>query len=96
MNEIKIDRSFVSKMADSNDDMTIVRSTISLGQTLGLKVVAEGVENERDFELLKQLSCDSVQGHYICEARPAAEIESWLTSTPWLEPSQGAVSAAKS
>jgi diguanylate cyclase len=96
VNEIKIDRSFVSQMADSNDDMTIVRSTISLGQTLGLKVVAEGVENERDFELLKQLSCDSVQGHYICEARPAAEIESWLTSTPWLEPSQGAVSAAKS
>ena len=96
VNEIKIDRSFVSQMADSNDDMTIVRSTISLGQTLGLKVVAEGVENERDFELLKQLCCDSVQGHYICEARPAPDIESWLTSSTWIQPSQGAEPAATS
>lgn len=83
VDEIKVDRSFVIDMAEDTDDMTIVKSTIELGHTLGLKVVAEGVERSTHFELLKQMGCDAAQGHYICQAKPARDIEEWLRTTPW-------------
>jgi diguanylate cyclase (GGDEF)-like protein/PAS domain S-box-containing protein len=68
--EIKIDKSFVMDMATNWDGAAIVRSTIDLGHNLGLKVVAEGVEDERTAVLLREYGCDFIQGFHI--GRPAA------------------------
>ncbi|HEX3629066.1 MAG TPA: EAL domain-containing protein [Candidatus Dormibacteraeota bacterium] len=68
--EIKIDRSFVQDMATNWDGAAIVRSTIDLGHNLGLKVVAEGVENEATARMLREYGCDYIQGFHI--SRPAA------------------------
>jgi EAL domain-containing protein (putative c-di-GMP-specific phosphodiesterase class I) len=68
--EIKIDKSFVIDMARNEDDAFIARSVIDLGHNLGLKVVAEGVENEATWNLLRQMGCDVAQGYYV--SRPLA------------------------
>jgi diguanylate cyclase len=63
--ELKIDRSFVQHLADEGDDLAIVRSTIDLGHNLGLRVVAEGVEDARSLALLVRLKCDLAQGFHL-------------------------------
>jgi diguanylate cyclase (GGDEF)-like protein/PAS domain S-box-containing protein len=68
--EIKIDKSFVIDMATNRDGAAIVRSTIDLGHSLGLTVVAEGVEDEPTAALLREYGCDFLQGFHI--SRPAA------------------------
>jgi diguanylate cyclase (GGDEF)-like protein/PAS domain S-box-containing protein len=62
--ELKIDKSFIMNMNHNEDDAVIVRSTIDLGQNLGLHVIAEGVENEETRQALLQLNCKSAQGFY--------------------------------
>ena len=64
ISEIKIDRSFVMNMMKKQEDLVIVRSTIDLGHNLGVKVVAEGVENRETMDLLVELGCDEAQGYY--------------------------------
>ena len=81
--ELKIDRSFVMDMLHSNDDAVIVKSTIDLGQNLGIRVVAEGVENIQTLQQLYRLRCDSVQGFYIARALPAAELIAFLGRSKW-------------
>lgn len=66
--KIKIDRSFVRKMHDSQHAFAVVRAVIGLGRDLDILVVAEGVEREEDMTLLRELGCDQVQGYLI--ARP--------------------------
>jgi diguanylate cyclase (GGDEF)-like protein len=78
VDELKIDRSFVMGMADDKDDETIVRSTIDLGHNMGLKVVAEGVENEAVLDHLKELRCDLAQGYHVSRPLPAHKLETWL------------------
>ncbi|MBV8220154.1 MAG: EAL domain-containing protein, partial [Solirubrobacterales bacterium] len=78
VNEIKIDRSFVMKMIESDNDAVIVRSTIDLGRNLGLQVVAEGVETEQAWAELNQLGCTLAQGYYLTRPVPAAELTAWL------------------
>jgi predicted signal transduction protein with EAL and GGDEF domain len=78
VSELKIDRSFVSNMAENRDLTTIVRSTIELGHSLGLKVVAEGVEDPEGFAQLRALGCDSAQGYYMSPPLPAEEFRRWL------------------
>ncbi len=85
---IKVDKSFVLNMDRSEDDAVIVRSTIALGHSLGLEVVAEGVETEESLQSLRALECDFAQGFHVCRPLPADEIASWLVSSPW---SQAAV-----
>lgn len=87
---LKIDRSFVQDMLLNEQDAIIVRSTVSLAHNLGLKVVAEGVENQRTLEHLGQLGCDMAQGFQICKALPAQQFERWIRrqSHSW-EPSLG-------
>jgi len=63
--EIKIDQSFVRSIATSNTNQIMVRSTIEMAHALGLKVVAEGVEDEAAYSVLKGLGCDMIQGWYI-------------------------------
>ena len=78
VNEIKIDRSFVMNMANSDNDAVIVRSTIDLARNLGLHVVAEGVETEQAWDQLSELGCTLAQGYYLSRPVPAAELTDWL------------------
>jgi diguanylate cyclase (GGDEF)-like protein len=78
VDELKVDRSFIGQMATSNSDAVIVRSTIDLGHNLGLRVVAEGVENQDAWEELKELGCDTAQGFFLGRPMPAEDLEAWL------------------
>ena len=77
VNELKIDQSFIKNMVGNENDSVIVKSTIDLAHNLGLKVVAEGVETEEVFEVLRMLGCDMVQGFYISRPAPANEFIQW-------------------
>jgi diguanylate cyclase (GGDEF)-like protein len=76
--ELKIDQAFVSRMSENPDLATIVRSTIELGHSLGLKVVAEGVEDSRGLALLRELGCDSAQGYYLSPPLAPDQFICWL------------------
>ena len=64
LSELKIDRTFIKDLKYNKSDEVIVRSTIELAHALGLKVVAEGIEDNETLELLKALGCDTIQGYY--------------------------------
>ncbi|MEO8757256.1 MAG: EAL domain-containing protein [Devosia sp.] len=70
--KIKIDRTFISGLPDSDESQAIVRSVMGLGQSLGLRVTAEGVETVAQFNWVKT-GCDEVQGFYLSKPVPAAE-----------------------
>ena len=78
VSELKIDRGFVSSMQSDDRDAFIVRSSIQLGQNLGLKIVAEGVEDMETIESLRRLGCDIVQGYAIMRPVPSSELTGWL------------------
>ena len=78
VSEIKIDRSFVQRMDEEDDDAAIVRSIIDLGEALGLRVVAEGVETATAWAALERMGCDAAQGWYLSRALPADEATAWL------------------
>ena len=64
-NELKIDRGFVRTWSDDSDDAAIVSAIVALGQALGLRIVAEGVETGSQQDFLTQLGCDSLQGFHL-------------------------------
>jgi diguanylate cyclase (GGDEF)-like protein len=78
VDELKIDRSFVSRAHEDADDASIVSSTIELGHNLGLRVVAEGVEAAETLLMLHRLGCDYAQGYLISKPLPAAEVASFV------------------
>jgi diguanylate cyclase (GGDEF)-like protein len=78
VHELKIDRSFVTPMLSDESDMVIVRSTVDLGHALGLRVIAEGVEDRETLERLRTVGCDRAQGHYFSVPVPAEEFISWI------------------
>ncbi len=78
LSEVKIDRSFVMGMSSDDDDAAIVRSIIELAGALGLRVVAEGVEDERTWRRLSALGCQIAQGWFYARPMPGAELASWL------------------
>ncbi|MEC4722300.1 EAL domain-containing protein [Noviherbaspirillum sp. CPCC 100848] len=80
IDKLKIDRSFIRSMHHAPHSLTVTRAIIGLGHTLGLKVVAEGVEKESDVELLRAADCDELQGFYYSRPKPAEEIGAWLKS----------------
>ncbi|MDJ0354004.1 EAL domain-containing protein [Pseudarthrobacter sp. PH31-O2] len=80
--EIKIDRSFITSMATEPSDALIARSIIDLGHSLGLTVLAEGVETAETLTHLRTFDCDVVQGYYICCPMPAATFDAWRASYP--------------
>jgi len=82
VDELKIDRSFVMSMEKDLDDAKIVRSTIDLAHNLGLTVVAEGVENSKAWEMLRELSCDEAQGYHMGRPMPASDFLVW--SAAWM------------
>jgi EAL domain-containing protein (putative c-di-GMP-specific phosphodiesterase class I) len=75
--ELKIDKSFVMNMADDADDAAIVRSTIDLAHNMGLKVVAEGIENQQIWDLLESWGCDYGQGYFVSRPLPSTALEEW-------------------
>jgi len=75
---LKIDRSFVVRMGDAGYPRNIVAMIVSLAHTLGLKVIAEGVEDTEQVHLLKELGCDQIQGYYASAPVPAQQIEQLL------------------
>ena len=78
VSEVKIDRSFVSRMAGDSREAIIVSSTINLAHHLGLRAVAEGVEDHALLERLQDLRCDSAQGFGISRPMAAADATAWL------------------
>ncbi|MEV6298522.1 bifunctional diguanylate cyclase/phosphodiesterase [Actinoplanes sp. NPDC051861] len=78
LSEVKIDRSFVLGMASDRGDAAIVRSVIGLAEALGLRAVAEGVEDEATWRLLAAAGCHTAQGWFHARPMPAAELAEWL------------------
>jgi EAL domain-containing protein (putative c-di-GMP-specific phosphodiesterase class I) len=76
VNELKLDRSFINGLsaAEGSRDLALIRSTISLAHALGLRVVAEGVEDQASLKLLSSFGCDVVQGYLISKPKPANEL----------------------
>lgn len=83
VDEIKIDKSFVLDMMTDRYAAVIVRSTIDLGHNLGLKVVAEGVENQQVWNTLTQWGCDVAQGYYMSQPLSADMLMQWLAESSW-------------
>jgi len=77
VDELKIDKSFVLSMETDLDDAKIVRSTIDLAHNLGLTVVAEGVENAKAWDMLRELNCDEAQGYHMGKPMPASDFSRW-------------------
>ena len=80
VDEVKIDRSFVLGMTESEEDAVIVRSTIDLARNLELRVVAEGVEDAAALACLAEWGCDVAQGYHVARPLPAAALDTWLAA----------------
>jgi diguanylate cyclase (GGDEF)-like protein/PAS domain S-box-containing protein len=78
LDTLKIDRSFVKDIADDHDDRAITLAIISMAHSLGLSVVAEGVETTEQAEFLWRHGCDQLQGHYLARPMPARACGAWL------------------
>lgn len=79
---LKIDRSFVRHILESADDMKLVRSIVSMGHDLGMKVIAEGAESAAHLERLRSVGCDQVQGFVFSRPLPAESLERYLGEPP--------------
>jgi diguanylate cyclase (GGDEF)-like protein len=98
VSELKIDRSFVARLAVDTEDAEIVRCTVDLAHSLGLLVVAEGVEDDETWERLRDLRCDAIQGWLVAAAMPPDETTNWLRlrdGTGWQRPVPSAALAAE-
>jgi EAL domain-containing protein (putative c-di-GMP-specific phosphodiesterase class I) len=108
INEIKVDRSFVCRMADDDTDRAITRSVLALGRGLGLTTVAEGVEDRDGWDILRAFGCDQAQGFLVSRPLAAERFREWMARQPEsarpkvarpvtaLDPSAGAAVAAAS
>jgi len=85
--ELKIDRSFTHDVSTSEDSRLIVKSVVDLAHALGLKAVAEGVEDGDTLDMLAALGCDEVQGYFIARPMAGGDLVPWMleTATHWQE-----------
>lgn len=79
-NEIKIDRSLITDIGTHHGDRVIVQTTIDMCHSLGYKVVAEGVEDDKTAELLEGMGCDMIQGYLLTPPLPFDELVAWLAN----------------
>lgn len=77
IDELKIDRSFIVDTPADGDSAAIVRTIVAMARSLDLQVVAEGVEDDAQFQFLRELSCDQIQGYYFAKPMPAQEFEAY-------------------
>lgn len=77
---LKIDQSFLAELETSEGAYTLVQTIVALADNMGLSVVAEGVETERQLEMLREIGCDKAQGHLLGAALPRQDVEQWLAS----------------
>ena len=90
ISELKIDRSFVRDLGMTPQSSAVVTAIIALARSLGLRVIAEGVENLRQMEVLHRLGCGMMQGFLFSRPQPPEDIETWLQQTvlprkaPWI------------
>jgi len=82
VNEVKVDRSFVAGLADSDSDRALVRATVQLAHSLGARAVGEGVENEELARVLRELGCDYAQGYHLGRPMPAEALRALLGLPP--------------
>ena len=87
---LKIDRAFITDISNDNDDVAIVEAVLGLGKHFGMKVVAEGVEDEEQLQFLRSQGCDIAQGYFISKPMPLEQYESWLQRWPYGIRRQGA------
>jgi PAS domain S-box-containing protein/diguanylate cyclase (GGDEF)-like protein len=80
VDELKIDRVFIHHMLDQPKDANIVQATIHLAHSLGLVVVAEGIENETMYQQLAGFGCDKAQGYHLAKPMPSREVGAWIAS----------------
>ncbi|MFN8077712.1 MAG: EAL domain-containing protein [Kineosporiaceae bacterium] len=80
--EVKIDKSFVMTLPVDADNASIVRSIVDLGANLGLRVIAEGVEDAQSWNLLAAMGCDVAQGYHLARPMPAEDLLGWLDASP--------------
>jgi len=78
LNKVKLDKSFLDEMENSEKDQLLVKSIIELSHNLDLKVVAEGIESLKQIDLLENMDCDYIQGYYYGKPMPVNEIEEWM------------------
>jgi len=83
VHELKIDRSFISGIVNSEDDRLIVEATLSIAHQLNLNVVAEGIEDKPTMELLIKMGCDIAQGYFFSRPMAAKKFTTWLIEAPW-------------
>lgn len=76
--QIKIDRQFISNLDTDSNSAAIVKTIVQLGQTLGLRTIAEGVETVEEWDMLKEMGCDDIQGFYFSKPLPVDEINALL------------------
>jgi EAL domain-containing protein (putative c-di-GMP-specific phosphodiesterase class I) len=82
IDKLKIDRSFIRDLGVSRTDESIVRAIVSLARSVGLQVVAEGVESAEQLELVTRLECAQWQGYHCCPPQPAERFETMLDGHP--------------
>jgi EAL domain-containing protein (putative c-di-GMP-specific phosphodiesterase class I) len=78
LNELKIDKCFILKLATQKDDQIIVRNTITMAHELGLSVIAEGVEDLESKDWLREAGCDYIQGYYLARPMACDALVKWL------------------
>lgn len=75
---LKIDRSFILSMDESSSSVEIIRAVLAMARTLGIQCVAEGVETQYQFEVLREMGCDFFQGYYFARPMDAWELNRWI------------------
>jgi diguanylate cyclase (GGDEF)-like protein/PAS domain S-box-containing protein len=80
VNTLKIDKSFIRDIESDEDDRSIIRTVISMGQSLSLNILAEGVENNNQLEFLKNVGCHEAQGYLFCKPKSAEAITDMLSN----------------
>jgi EAL domain-containing protein (putative c-di-GMP-specific phosphodiesterase class I) len=82
--ELKIDKSFVATMMEDTQDLELVKIIIHIAHQFGLKVVAEGVEDQESLTVLQKLGCDYAQGYFFSEPLSRENFEGWVCRWPGL------------
>lgn len=75
---LKIDRSFVQELPNNQGDVSLVEAILAMGHSLGLKVVAEGVDTEQQHQFLQQHGCGFLQGYHFGKPMPEQELKEWM------------------